>query len=93
MGCKGSKYLFRSMPESPPCPGCPDCQHTLSHPPTPHYEQTELQPIDVIHAWDLDFFEGNLIKYMYRRKRKGAHQGDLEKMLQYARWIYEREVE
>lgn len=48
-----------------------------------HYNKHQLQPWDVAAAWDLDFFCGNVLKYIYRHKYKGNPIQDLEKARQY----------
>ena len=52
-----------------------------------HYQTNRIQPWDIIEAYDLNFFEGNAIKYILRRKgnrledlQKAAHY--LEKMIE-----------
>lgn len=35
-----------------------------------HYRKCELQPWDVISHWGLDFFEGNVLKYVQRWRHK-----------------------
>ena len=48
-----------------------------------HYQQGTIQPIEYIHANDLNFFEGNCIKYVTRARRKGSPVEDLKKALHY----------
>lgn len=61
-----------------------------------HYLGT-IQPIHFIMANDMDFIQGNIIKYASRAKKKGAFKTDVEKIIHYASlWLeaYERgEVE
>lgn len=47
-----------------------------------HYKVKKIQPIDYIHANQLDFFEGNVVKYITRYKEKGGKE-DLEKAKHY----------
>lgn len=49
---------------------------------TDHYEQGEIEPIDYIIANDLDFCEGNVVKYITRWKYKGGIN-DLDKAIYY----------
>lgn len=52
-----------------------------------HYHKGKgIQPWDIIEAWDLDFWEGNVIKYMLRWKHKDGIQ-DLEKARHYLDYI------
>lgn len=54
-----------------------------------YYQQTTITPLDVIDDWDLGFALGNVIKYIYRFKRKNAlshnQLTDLEKASTYIR--------
>lgn len=56
-----------------------------------YYKKNKIQPWDVIEAWELDFWLGNLVKYIFRAAtnvkesprlnlKKGAHY--LEKKLE-----------
>lgn len=50
----------------------------VNHP--AHYtEGREIEPIDVIDDWDLDFYEGQVLKYIARRKKKGRQLEDTKK--------------
>lgn len=48
-----------------------------------HYKSLKIQPIEFIHANDLDFFQGNIVKYAARHKSKGG-AADLRKVIHYA---------
>jgi len=49
-----------------------------------HYNnQKEYDVIDFIKDYDLNFNEGNIIKYVTRAKHKGTHIKDLEKAIDY----------
>jgi hypothetical protein len=54
-----------------------------------HYNAGKFEVIDVIDDWGLGFYEGNVIKYIARSKRKGKRVQDLEKAL----WYLNRYVE
>ena len=43
-----------------------------------HYEKGDYEPVKIIEAYDLDFFEGNILKYLLRYKKKNGLE-DLEK--------------
>lgn len=62
-------------------------------PPVEHYQSRpgELEPIDVIRTWELDFLEGNVVKYLARYPYKGSAVEDLKKARQYLTWLIERE--
>ena len=52
-----------------------------------HYHQGNgIQPWDIIDAWELDFWEGNVVKYILRWKHKDGVQ-DLEKARHYLDYI------
>jgi len=53
-----------------------------------HY-QTKIQPWDIIDSWDLNFYEGNILKYLLRRKNNRVE--DLKKMIHYAQKLLEIE--
>lgn len=78
--------------EMPPKVVCKDCdnhnQALMSEdrkPPPFHYAQGKLQPWDVIKDWNLDFWQGNVIKYMCRvGKKESEHpRKEYEKMIDY----------
>ena len=46
--------------------------------------------IDFINAWNMDFLQGNVIKYVTRYKLKGGVE-DLRKARQYLTWMIVRE--
>jgi hypothetical protein len=52
-----------------------------------HYKQKAIQPWDIITEYRLDFFEGNVLKYLLRRK--GDRLEDLKKAQHYL----ERKIE
>ena len=53
-----------------------------------HYEKCSIQPKDYIRANNLDFFEGNIVKYVTRHKDKEGAK-DIRKVIDYARMILE----
>ena len=56
----------------------------VNHP--AHYNQGRIEVIDAIEDWDLNFCEGNVVKYVARHRFKGEPLEDLKK----ARWYLER---
>ena len=53
---------------------------------TPEHYNTAIQPVDYIAANGLDFFEGNVLKYLHRHKKKnGKH--DILKAIHYCKMI------
>jgi hypothetical protein len=55
-----------------------------------HYEQMAIQPWEVIQRGDLDFWEGNVIKYVMRYRAKNGLE-DLKKARHYLDYLIERE--
>ena len=51
-----------------------------------HYSDKCIEPIEYISANNLDFCEGNVVKYVTRHKDKGK-EGDIKKAIQYALFI------
>ena len=71
---------------------CKTCKQSLSQkperrPPPEYYAQGGIEPWDVIRAWDLDFWQGNIAKYLCRAgKKKSEHpRKDYQKMIDYIR--------
>ncbi len=54
-----------------------------------HYNQFKYEPIEVIIDWKLDYFLGNVIKYVARADYKGMKLQDLKK----ARWYLNKKIE
>lgn len=55
-----------------------------------HYKDLKIQPIEYIHANGLDYFEGNVVKYISRHRYKNGKQ-DLEKAKHYIDLLIELE--
>lgn len=56
-----------------------------------HYcADREYEPRKVIMDWGLNFYLGNVVKYISRAGRKGSAIQDLEKARQYLTWEIER---
>ena len=55
-----------------------------------HYQRA-IQPWDIISEWELDFWEGNVLKYLLRWKHKDGVQ-DLKKAKHYLEYLIEREL-
>ena len=47
------------------------------------------QPWDYIAQHNLNFFEGNVVKYITRHRKKGEGRKDVEKAIHYAQLILE----
>ena len=57
-----------------------------------HYKKCKIQPVEYIHANGLDFFQGNIVKYITRFRDKGG-KADLEKIKHYCDIIIYLEYE
>lgn len=55
-----------------------------------HYKGGSMQPVDVIDAFNLNFYEGSALKYLLRWRRKNGVE-DLEKAVHYLEMLIERE--
>lgn len=59
----------------------------INHP--DHYNQGDIEVIDVIEDWNLGFHLGNAIKYIARAEHKDNTKQDLEK----AKWYIQRYID
>lgn len=55
-----------------------------------HYAKLAIQPIEYIHRNNLDFLQGNIVKYATRHKDKGGAE-DVRKIIHYAKLILKLE--
>lgn len=53
-----------------------------------HYKKCGIEPVEYIHANGLDFFRGNIVKYVTRDKDKNGAE-DIWKVIDYANMILE----
>jgi hypothetical protein len=56
-----------------------------------HYKNLAIQPVEYIHANNIGYFEGNVIKYVSRWKAKNGIK-DLEKAKHYIELLIELET-
>ena len=56
-----------------------------------HYKDCSIQTVEYIHANKLDYFEGNVVKYITRHRTKGQGKKDIEKAIHYAQLILQLE--
>ena len=54
-----------------------------------HYRECDIQPVEYIVKNNLDFLEGNIVKYVTRHRTKGEGKKDIEKVIHYAQLILE----
>lgn len=54
-----------------------------------HYKTGGIQPFEYIAANDLNYWEGNIVKYVTRWRRKGTPIEDLNKLIHYAEYLKE----
>lgn len=82
-------YGLPKVTKIPPMPTCkpPKGEDPVNKP--EHYQYSPIQPIDVVNAWDLDFYLGNVIKYISRFNHKGNPLEDIKK----ARWYLDKKIE
>lgn len=55
-----------------------------------HYSEMSIQPIEYIVANNLNFIEGNVIKYISRHRKKNGAQ-DIRKVIHYCHLLLELE--
>lgn len=55
-----------------------------------HYKKYKIQPAEYNHANGLDWFQGNIVKYITRFRDKNGKE-DLEKIIHYAQMLIELE--
>lgn len=53
---------------------------------TPKHYEAKITPVEYIHANNLDFFRGNVVKYVSRDKRKNGAE-DIRKAIHYLQMI------
>lgn len=63
--------------------------NSIEHP--KHYNVGKIEVIDAILDWNLNFCEGNIIKYIVRSDHKGNRIEDLKKAKQYIEFLIEYE--
>lgn len=56
-----------------------------------HYMKCSIQPIEYIHANNLPFIEGNIVKYITRWRDKNGVE-DLKKVIHYVELLIELET-
>jgi hypothetical protein len=56
-----------------------------------HYKDLPIQPVEYIHANEIGYFEGNVIKYVSRWRQKNG-MADLEKAKHYIELLIELET-
>ena len=52
-----------------------------------HYHKMKIQPWEIIDAHNLNFYEGNILKYLLRKKDN--RKEDLKKLIHYAEHMIE----
>jgi hypothetical protein len=55
-----------------------------------HYQKGDYEPIKIIEVYGLDFFEGNILKYLLRYKKKNGLE-DLQKAQWYLNALVDKE--
>lgn len=87
--CPVCRYTYRTIEFKNGCPQClinnneakQSCLQVQEG--GSHYKQWTIQPVEYILANDLNFFEGNAIKYVTRNRRKKSAVEDLKKAIHY----------
>ena len=69
---------------APPSPPMPDALKTQVG--GDHYKKLKIQPVEFIHANEIDFLSGNVIKYISRHNDKNG-AADVRKAIHYCQLI------
>jgi len=79
-GYDSFKEVFGKVPKEPaqPKPLPARASQVGGH----HYKDKAMQPWDIIDAWELNFYAGNVVKYILRYRHKDGLQ-DLQKARHY----------
>ena len=77
--CLGIACPQPTLPQSNPVPDTDISANPY------HYAAFSVSPVDLIAAYELPFFEGNVVKYVTRARYKNG-RGDLLKALWYLLW-------
>ena len=98
MATRGKSYLVKgealcscswdASTEEPKCLGCAKyrTQDPINHP--SHYVHGKYELLDVLDDWKLDYYLGNVLKYICRHNHKGNPLEDLKK----ARFYLDRRI-
>ena len=91
-GLQGGELYYGDASQGEPyhtiAPNFPVAKEKVNHP--QHYNAGKIEVIDAICDWELDFIEGNVVKYITRAKHKGDELGDLKKARWYLDYLVKR---
>lgn len=96
-GCKSKPIIWKLKAEEPAV--TPKTETTVNAPTVNaltkqvgggHYKEFGIQPVEYIHANNLSFLEGNVVKYITRHKSKNGIE-DIKKVIHYCELIIELE--
>lgn len=62
----------------------------VNHP--PHYADSKIEVIEAIEAWDLDYHESNVVKYVARAEKKHKTLAGRIEDLKKAVWYLNRKI-
>ena len=91
---KREDLRYNDCPVAMPNLGCEDPGDTFSvknqQVGGSHYKGKPYQPWDIIDTWDLNYYEGNVLKYLLRWRYKNGLE-DLKKAKHYLEYLIEKE--
>ena len=91
---KREDLRYNDCPVAMPNLGCEDPGDTFSvrnqQVGGNHYQGKPYQPWDIIDTWELNYYEGNVLKYLLRWRYKNGLE-DLKKAKHYLEYLIEKE--
>jgi hypothetical protein len=89
---RGDGYIWRTDQEMPSVTFPEDKKKAAvtTAPVASEQQGGDMQPIDVIDAFSLDFYEGSALKYLLRHRKKNGKE-DILKAIHYLQLLLERQ--
>lgn len=88
--CHGNQFV-RTADGTERCARCIPVEYDQIDKPRHYVEGGGIEPLDFIESRGLNYFEGNIVKYVSRYKKKGGVE-DLEKARYYLNRLIEQQT-
>jgi hypothetical protein len=85
------KMCYNDTPVAMPYLGCEDQGDIMARQVGGNHYKRAHQPWEIIEEWELDYWAGNIIKYVLRYKYKNGLE-DLKKAKHYLEYLIEKET-